>query len=112
MNSNDDTLIEIADLLNVSLGKNKEKIKLNLDEIKMVEIERSIICDSNSNLEKEMNISDAENEYEIAASIDKMVQELLDSESDKEKMMVHNRKKDMRREKIFSEKKEKELSKC
>ncbi|KAL5658248.1 hypothetical protein ACJX0J_031411, partial [Zea mays] len=44
------------------LGKNKEKIK-------------SIICDSNSNLEKEMNISDAENEYEIAASIDKMVQE-------------------------------------
>ncbi|PWZ46451.1 hypothetical protein Zm00014a_002350 [Zea mays] len=104
LNSNDDTLIEIADLLNVSLGKNKEEINLNLDEIKRIENERSIICDSNSNFEQKVNISDAENEHDIAASIDKMVQELLDSESDKEKMLAHNRKKNIRREKIFSEK--------
>jgi hypothetical protein len=102
LNSNDDTLIEIADLLNVSLGKNKEEIILNLDEIKRIENERLITCDSNSNFEQKVNMSDDENEHEIAVSIDKMVQELLDSESDKEKMLVHNRKKDIRREKKYS----------
>jgi hypothetical protein len=101
LNSNDETLIEIADLLNVSLGKNKEEINLNLDEIKRMENERSISCDSNSNFEQKVNMSDDENEHEITVSIDKMVQELLDSESDKEKMLVHNRKKDIRREKKY-----------
>ncbi|ONM51037.1 hypothetical protein ZEAMMB73_Zm00001d018655 [Zea mays] len=80
-------------------GKNKEEISLNLDEIKRMENERSISCDSNSNFEQKVNMSDDENEHEITVSIDKMVQELLDSESDKEKMLVHNRKKDIRREK-------------
>jgi hypothetical protein len=82
-----------------ALRKNNEEINLNLNEIKEVERERSIICDSNSNLEKEVNTTDAENDYEISVS--------RDSEFEKEKMMVHNRKEDVQREKIFFEKKRK-----
>lgn len=110
LNYSDISLIEIDDLLNISLGKNREEVNLNLNEIKMVEMERSVVCDSNSILGNEVNITDAEMEYEISDSIDKMVHDLLDSESEKEKMMVHNRKEDLRREKIFSEKKKKKNS--
>jgi hypothetical protein len=114
LNYSDISLIEINDLLNISLGKNREEVNLNLNEIKMVEMERSVVCDSNSIVGNEVNITNAEMEYEIFDSIDKMVQDLLDSESEKEKMMVHNRKEDLRREKKYSlrKKKEKGLPKC
>ncbi|KAL5663980.1 hypothetical protein ACJX0J_024088, partial [Zea mays] len=63
------TLIEIADLLNVSLGKNKEEINLNLDEIKRMENERSI-------------------SKHITVSIDKM----SDKEKIKRILQIFNRK--------------------
>jgi hypothetical protein len=94
LNYSDISLIEIDDLLNISLGKNREEVNLNLNEIKMVEMERFVVCDSNSIVGNEVNITNVEMEYEIFDSIDKMVQDLLDSESEKEKMMVHNRKED------------------
>ncbi|KAL5656856.1 hypothetical protein ACJX0J_030019 [Zea mays] len=67
--SEGDTLIEIADLLNVSLGKNKEEISLNLDEIKRMENERSI-------------------SKHITVSIDKM----SDKEKIKRILQIFNRK--------------------
>ncbi|KAL5679819.1 hypothetical protein ACJX0J_006204, partial [Zea mays] len=73
----DISLIEINDLLNISLGKNREEVNLNLNEIKMVEMERSVVCDSNSIVGNEVNITNAEMEYEIFDSIDKMVADLI-----------------------------------
>ncbi|KAL5680222.1 hypothetical protein ACJX0J_006607 [Zea mays] len=52
--------------------------------------------------EVNLNITETEKEIEISDSIDKMVQGLLDSESEKEKMLVYNKKEDLRREKKFS----------
>ncbi|KAL5666402.1 hypothetical protein ACJX0J_026510, partial [Zea mays] len=80
----------MADLLNVSLGKNAE------------ELERFIASCSNMVSEVDLNITETEKEIEISDSIDKMVQDLLDSESDKEKMLVYNKKEDLRREKKYS----------
>jgi hypothetical protein len=73
LNSSDISLVEIADLLNVSLGKNMEEVNLNLNEIKMVEMERSVVCDTNSKLGNEVNITNVDMEYEISDSIDRMV---------------------------------------
>jgi hypothetical protein len=102
LNYSDISLIEIDDLLNISLGKNREEVNLNLNEIKMVEMERSVVCDSNSIVGNEVNITNVEMEYEIFDSIDKMVQDLLDSESEIEKMLVYNKKEELRREKKYS----------
>ncbi|KAL5650975.1 hypothetical protein ACJX0J_036433, partial [Zea mays] len=72
-----------------------EEIFLNLNDIKMIEIERYIDCKSDIVPDDALNIIDAENELEISNSIDKMVQEVLDSESDKEKFLysLRNKKK-------------------
>jgi hypothetical protein len=102
LNTSDNVLIEMADLLSVSLGKNDEEICLNLSDIKMVETERFIDCSSNIAPVEELNLTETEKEFEISDSIDKMVQDLLDSESEKEKMLVYNKKEDLRREKKYS----------
>jgi predicted DNA-binding protein YlxM (UPF0122 family) len=79
LNSSDISLIEIADKFNVSFEKNRE-------EIKMVEMERSVVCDNTFKLGNEVHVSDVEMENEISDSIERMVQDLLDSgESEKEK---------------------------
>ncbi|KAL5662352.1 hypothetical protein ACJX0J_029477, partial [Zea mays] len=88
--TSDNILVEMADLLNVSLGKNAE------------ESERFIASCSNMVSEVDLNITETEKEIEISDSIDKMVQDLLDSEFDKEKMLVYNKKEDLRREKKYS----------
>jgi hypothetical protein len=82
LNSSDISLIGIANMLNVSLGKSREEVNLNLNEIKMVEMERSLVCDNNFKLGNEVNIADVNMENDISDSIDRMVQELLDSESE------------------------------
>jgi hypothetical protein len=102
LSTSDNILVEMADMLNVSLGKNDEEIFLNLNDIKMIEIERYIDCKSDIVPDDALNIIDAENELEICDSIDKMVQEVLDSESDKEQFLVHNKKEDMRKKKKYS----------
>jgi hypothetical protein len=75
---------------------------LNLNDIKMVETERYIDCSSNTVPHDALNITDAEKEIEISDSIDKMVHDLFDRESEKEKMLVYNKKEDLRREKKYS----------
>jgi hypothetical protein len=39
----------------------------------MVEMERSVVCDTNSKLGNEVNITNVDMEYEISDSIDRMV---------------------------------------
>jgi hypothetical protein len=102
LSTSDNILVEMADLLNVSLGKNDEEVCLNLNDIKMVETERFIDCSSNIVPEVDLNITETEKEIEISDSIDKMVQDLLDSESEIEKMLVYNKKEELRREKKYS----------
>jgi hypothetical protein len=102
LSTSDNILIEMADLLNVSLGKYDEDVCLNLNDIKMIETERFIASSSNIVPEVDLNITQTEKEIEISDSIDKMVQDLLDSESEKEKMLVYNKKEDLRREKKYS----------
>jgi hypothetical protein len=68
----------------------------------MMESERFIASCSNMVSEVDLNITETEKEIEISDSIDKMVQDLLDSEFDKEKMLVYNKKEDLRREKKYS----------
>jgi predicted DNA-binding protein YlxM (UPF0122 family) len=86
LNSSDISLIEIADKFNVSFEKNREEVNLNLNKIKMVEMERSVVCDNTFKLGNEVHVSDVEMENEISDSIERMVQDLLDSgESEKEK---------------------------
>ncbi|KAL5647246.1 hypothetical protein ACJX0J_041601, partial [Zea mays] len=55
--------------------KNDEEIFLNLNDIKMIEIERYIDCKSDIVPDDALNIIDTENDLEISDSIDKMVQE-------------------------------------
>ena len=85
LNSSDISLIEIADKFNVSFEKNREEVNLNLNKIKMVEMERSVVCDNTFKLGNEVHVSDVEMENEISDSIERMVQDLLDSETEKEK---------------------------
>ena len=75
---------------------------MNLNDIKMVETEQFIDCSSNIAPIDELNLTETEKEFAISDSIDKMVQDLLDSESEKEKMLVYNKKEDLRREKKYS----------
>jgi hypothetical protein len=93
LNSDDNLLIDIAEILKMDLGSNVDEINFSLNHIKNLERDRTNLIHTSSVKISEMLVDDNDSTFCLPEPMDKMINDLFDSEHEKEvEAHVRNKK--------------------